>query len=321
MRGLLSLITRTVTGLNNVALVAIQHAAYTVLSEDLNGNGKLDANEDLDGNGALTKLRVSATPFNFAANGGYGLSRVANQTATTTATVRIPFTSNFFAPGQDHKFSNPKYVQYNSKLKTWGPTAAAPSNFTQTKNPNDPKHPEWDLPTIVNGDFETPGTVFRGNSLIPGWQHHGAPGGNASVAVNSQTGNHYFKLSTPIFNQASNQLGIAAVSLAPTDSATRTHNWLYVPNEAHSLSFDLRRISTTHGAFPPNQLKVFLGTTELTTTNILLDGNDLLFHNVTLAIPQPLYNTIQTLTFVIQTSGGQSLVQQTVVEIDNVKFQ
>ncbi len=122
------------------------------LSEDRNGNNRLDLGEDLDGDGRLTKtFPAPKTDFQFTsiANaegtmGGYGLSRVAGGSSVRQETTFAP---NFFAVGQD------------------------PQQPQQT--------PDWNSLSISNGDFAHAGAFpDQQPDDIPGWNQHSTPIGN-----------------------------------------------------------------------------------------------------------------------------------------------
>ena len=149
--------------------------------------------------------------------------------------------------------------------------------------------PQWDPLTIVHGDFQTPALNIPGvKNIEPGWSHHGGGGGGH---VDPDFGNYYLELDQ--------------------GNRSRTHNRLYVPQQAESITFDLwRSVTSTDDSF-----QVKLGDTVLAT--FALNQRDVDFRRVRAPIPAALTNQAHTLRLEI-VQGGSNVESE--VRIDNVRF-
>lgn len=154
-----------------------------------------------------------------------------------------------------------------------------------------PDRPEWNLvpesvPTVFNGDFES--RRLLGSTIeIPGWERHG--GGGLGI-IESAAGNGYLKLDAA--------------------HSSRTHNPLYIPEDAESLKFVFSMSTPVNGL-----LYVDLGGYEASVPPANFQGAESGFVGFTLPIPDHLRGTIRTLTFSLASHPTMPTVR-----IDHVRF-
>lgn len=169
---------------------------------------------------------------------GYNLSRIANRDSGDTELQRIrqEHSPNFFSSQQDHQFSAPTLLTSSAHKKGVVENIKWPA--------------QWNPLTIENGDFESPGDeclsapgtpeLVPTDNIVPGWSHHGG-GGNAHIhghGCAEGNGTNY-------------RLVLNA------NGTQRTHNWLYVPEEASTLVFDYTVTTSSQDVF----LQVSFGNT------------------------------------------------------------
>jgi autotransporter-associated beta strand protein len=159
-------------------------------------------------------------------------------------------------------------------------TKDTPDTATGTANAPFAHDPPTPL-GIFNGDFEFDSTA--------GWFYHG--GGGAGLLLTAPQGNSYL-----VLNEA---------------FPSRTHNWLYVPEAARSLSFDIWRNNTS----ADDVLRISLG--EVVLGELSLVAKDQSFLPGLLAVPEGLQGKVAVLTFEIISRQGDINSQ---VAIDDISF-
>ncbi len=275
------------------------------LTEDVNQNGVLDPGEDLDGEGQITLAPSPAQPVSWDST-GYAYSRVA-------AGQGLRPDGNFFDPDQDHKYSPPGWFADADKA------ILNPAVLTQVGLPGPdfvPQldrsrwAPQWDPHEIVNGDFQDPGDGHSpaplfgapfdtwlgklvATNLVPGWSDHGG-GGGAHVRVDSSSPQNF------------------VLELGP-DGPSRTHNTLYVPEEAGGLRFDWRRLTSD----PDDRLVVRLGD-EVVFSAAVGTGNAAALTGQTIPLGSEYRGRATTLTVELQTTDPSGVAAR--IWIDNIEF-
>ncbi|MEX0586454.1 MAG: hypothetical protein WD176_07410, partial [Pirellulales bacterium] len=218
-------------------------------------------------------------PFDFEET-GYALSRIADPVGALRNNPA--FGPNFYGETQDHTYSSDMLVRPDGL-----PTVSGLEELHLT--PEDVIEgrwaPKWDSTAIVNGDFEAPGSAI--GHTVPGWSYHG---GGGTGHVDADGDNHYLELDL--------------------NDGIRTHNWLYVPNDATYLTFDLWRSATS----ADDSFEVRLGNDVI--RSFALTTADAGFVRQTVPIPADRVNLVQTLTFEIVAGGGVD----SEVRIDNIAF-
>ena len=177
------------------------------LSEDINNNNVLDAGEDVDLDGEISTIHAPDTPVNYDQT-GYAFSRLMAKAQRPTGADA----HNFYGADQDHTYSDRTIVNEDGTPNIAGLSSLG---LTQEQISTSSWLPQWETNSIVNGDFENPGSYVL-NDKLPGWIHHGG-GGNAEIGENA--GNHYLKLNS--------------------GDDTRTHNAFYISPYMTDLSFEL----------------------------------------------------------------------------------
>ena len=156
----------------------------------------------------------------------------------------------------------------------------------------------WDPLSIVNGDFEDVGTNWF-TDIDPGWSHHGG-GGKGFIDLDDAGVNHYL------------ELGSSTATDLISD-AIRTHNILYIPTTASSLSFDI----WIDDESSEDKFEVKIGDDLIYQSDLSSTTSD--FETWTLSLSADLLGTAQTLTFGIFDPVDTAAVDS-VVRIDNVHF-
>ncbi len=251
-----------------------------------------------------------------SATTGYAYSRVANGAARPLG--------NFFAPGQDHTYSEPEFVTWNPATRMGTPNqqglaALFPSAADRAVQFDRARWlPQFDTFDVYNGSITHPGglgsALLSTSDYIPGWNNHGGTGAG-SVARNP--GDSALQLGQDLFR------GL---------QSSREHNRLYVPPTAAALTFTMRVLEPGAG----DKLVVKIGDTVLARTpvggvdplgNAVVDGNLGLGTRhesrvrKMLAVPAALAGKVNTLTVAVERVGGGSLdaIEATVL-VDDIRF-
>ncbi|MCA9092287.1 MAG: peptidoglycan-binding protein, partial [Planctomycetaceae bacterium] len=255
------------------------------LSEDLNNNGILDPGEDLNLDAKITVAPDSETSIDWGverAKTGFAYTRIAREilSGLGVADPDLPPPTFFGAPTdsenpQDHKNSSQEFVS-----RADGQPLNSPNSISLT-------NAKWVSPesplAISNGEFEFGRPINTLSDVVPGWSDFGG-GGTGSVSSG------VLKLdstSTPI-------------------GESRTHNYLYVPENAAYLQFSA---NWSGGGSAPG-LKILIGNEVIGTLGPQSASAPFL-----ISIPTRLRNNVQTLTF--QSTGGGT---GGTVSIDNITF-
>jgi len=233
---------------------------------------------------------------------GYAFSRIKHTASRPGA--------NFYSPGQDHKYSEPKIVDTITGQPNLSGLAELDLSVAQITQGH--WRPDWLPFAITNGDFEHFNALkWDGDDLIgipfpvicinvigenscpqAGWAYHGGGGDGHFTQAGSNT---YLQLDWA--------------------NTAHTHNSLYVPPGATGFQFDLRR---QDGPEEPDQFEVLLGDQVIFSETLTEGGEDGDF--ITRHIPLPPSFLGQTATITFRFSTPVELLDGSTVWIDNVHF-
>ena len=229
--------------------------------------------------------------FSLLASASRDVDRRAN--AAKAAVARKDAQPNFFADGQDHAWSSPQLVkQANGKwvanadgLTALGVTEASVTAGRWT--------PEWNPMSVVNGGFASIGTGIDVGAYVPGWSNHGGSGRGRGVTAGGLGGALELSFTRP----------------------SRSHNRLFVPAEAATLAFLMRRTQ----AGPDDSLVVRVGDEVVDTLPLNAVDDAASLRRVT--IPAARRGSVQTLSFdVIRSKSSASIADEAKVVIDDVRM-